>query len=566
MRRFAAGLFRLLLCVVFALNLFAQSPIHFRDASRELGMPSTKLPVWERWHLWDSVAGGIGLFDCDNDGRLDMVVVNDTNSERYLKGDGGELMVTLYHQEKNGKFVDITKAAGLTHRGWGMGVAVADYDNDGLLDLYVTGYGGNALYHNLGNCKFEDVTEKMGVAGGGFSTGAAWADYDRDGKVDLFVARYAHEDIRHPLPIPDKYKGVPVEGPWARDGEPDLLFHNLGNKPFEEVSKKAGVSEPNLLGLGAVWADYDNDGWPDLYVANDSGPQLLYHNNHDGTFEELGLALGVALASSGQVLGSMGVDFGDFDRDGKLDIFVTNFEEKDDNLYHNEGSLGFNDIAGPAKVAGPSHKLMGWGAGFVDFDNDGLPDMLAANGHIFPQYDAVPGESFAQPFLLYYNKGNRTFDEIATQAGLNDVLLPRRGAAFGDINNDGNIDMVVYNMGGPPTIFLNETKNSNHRAMFQLIGTKSNRAAIGARITAHVGKISMIEEVRGGSGYLSQNDLRLHFGLGASTVIDSIDITWPNGNHETLSNIPADAIYTIVEGEGKIKSKIPLPVVSAAKK
>src|SRR5581483_5072632 len=254
-----------LICVLAAVSQMRPASVptpKFVDVAKDIGITIPHISSAEKRYIVESISGGAGLIDCDNDGKLDIITVNGSTVERYKAG--GDPMITLYHQEDGVKFADITKSAGLTRKGWGMGVAVADYDNDGLPDIYVTGYGGNALYRNLGNCKFEDVTEKMGVGAGGFSTGAAWADYDRDGKVDLFVARYAHEDIHHPLPIPDKYKGVPVEGPWARDGEPDLLFHNAGNKPFEEVSKKAGVSEPNLLGLGAVWGDYDNDGWPDL--------------------------------------------------------------------------------------------------------------------------------------------------------------------------------------------------------------------------------------------------------------------------------------------------------------
>src|SRR5205085_7533612 len=312
----------------------------FRDIAKEAGLTGSHIAAPEAHYVIDSISGGVGLFDCDDDGRLDAVVVNGSTVERYRAG--GDPLVTLYHQEPDGSFKDITKEAGLTHRGWGMGVAVADYDNDGKLDLFVTGFGGSALYHGLGNCKFDDVTEKAGVAGSGCLTGAAWGDYDRDGYVDLFVSRYVHLDIEK---LPEfgsnekfcRFKGVLVQcGPWGMEGESDFLFHNRGDGTFEEVSRKAGVDDPkHRYGLGAVWGDYDNDGWPDLFVANDAGPNFLYHNKHNGTFDEVGLLTGVALSEDGQELGSMGVDFGDFDHDGRLDLYVTNFTDQPNNLYRN---------------------------------------------------------------------------------------------------------------------------------------------------------------------------------------------------------------------------------------
>ena len=520
----------------------------------------------KRRYVVEIMSGGVALFDCDNDGKLDIVVVNDSTLEHARQG--GDPMVTLYHQDANLKFTDITKQAGLTRRGWGMGVAAADYDNDGLPDLYVTGYNGNALYHNLGNCKFEDVTDKAGVAGGGFSTGAAWADYDRDGNVDLFVSRYVHTDINH-LPAPDSpgfiHKGLHVEGPWTMPGESDLLFHNRGDGTFEEVSRKAGVDDSaKRFGLGVVWGDYDNDGWPDLYVANDSGPKYLYHNKHDGTFEEVALLSGVALSAEGDELGSMGVDFGDFDRDGQLDIIVTNYASQPKDLYWNRGAQGFTDLTWDSQISKTALPFVGWGTGFIDFDNDGLPDILMANGHLYAEVDTIPYEvKYHEPILLYRNRGNRTFEDVSGPSGLNDgPLQSRRGVAFGDINNDGNIDLVVFNVGAPPSLFLNEARNRNPRVLFKLIGAKSNRAAIGARVTVTSATRSQIEEVRGGSSYLSSNDQRLHFGLASDTVMDKVEIRWPNGNIEVLRNVPADAIYTIVEGEG-IKNSIKLPAPDA---
>jgi hypothetical protein len=447
-----------------------------------------------------------------------------------------------------------------------MGLAVADHDNDGLPDLYVTGYGGNALYHNLGNCKFEDVTEKAGVGGGGFSTGAAWADYDRDGHVDLFVSRYIHTDAKNLGPIHTDYKGLVAEAPWGMSGEGDFLYHNRGDGTFEEVSKKAGVGDPEgRLGLGVVWGDFDNDGWPDLFVGNDTEPSYLYRNKHDGTFEDLALLSGAAVSAEGKAMGSMGVDTGDFDRDGKLDITVGTFAYQPNNLFHNQGDE-FNDITWAAKLGQATFRWVKWGTGFADFDNDGWPDILVAAGHIYTAIDTLPGEpQFREPMLAFRNTGKLTFDNVSDSSGVNDEpLQSRRGVAFGDLNNDGNIDAVVFNVGEPPSILLNDSKNANHRVMFKLVGTKSNKAAIGARVTITAGGITQMREVKGGNSYISQSDLRLHFGLGPDTVkIEKVVIRWPNGNTEELKDVAADAIHTVTEGAG-IKESTPLPPVSSA--
>ena len=515
----------------------------------------------------ESISGGIGLFDCDNDGRLDIVMVNGSTVDRYRQG--GDPMVTLWHQEPNGKFTDITQRAGLTRKGWGMGVAVADYDNDGNLDLYVTGYGGNVLYRNKGKCVFQDVTDKAGVRGGGFSTGAAWADYDRDGYVDLFVSRYVHFDMEH-LPVPGskqfcRYKGVAVQcGPWGMQGEGDLLFHNRGDGTFEEMSKKAGVSDPDgYYGLGVEWADYDNDGWPDLFVADDSTPKYLYHNEHNGTFKEIGMLLGAALDADGNALGSMGVDFADYDHSGRLSIFVSNFADQPNTLYHNLGAQGFDDVSWTSGLGQASYPLVGWGTGFFDMDNDGWPDLFVANGHVYPQMDEVMASApYRQPLLLYRNNRDGTFEEVAAAAGLGSISPnSRRGAAFGDIFNTGNVDVVITNMDGPPTLLMNRNQDGYHPVLFHLIGTKSNRAAIGARVTVRAGSLVQFDEVRAGSGYLSQNDLRLHFGLGSAAAMDAVEVRWPSGAVEHFAHLSGDAIYTIVEGKGVVDS-VPLRSLS----
>jgi enediyne biosynthesis protein E4 len=528
----------------------------FRDIAAESGLTVSHISSREKHYVVESMSGGVGLFDCDNDGRLDIVMVNGSTVDRYKEG--GDLLVTLWHQGADSKFTDITEKAGLTRKGWGMGVAVADFDNDGNLDLFVTSYGGNALYRNKGNCTFEDVTDKAGVRGGGFSTGAAWADYDRDGNVDLFVSRYVHVDMNN-LPAFGstrfcQFKGVPVQcGPWGMEGETDLLYHNRGDGTFEEVSKKAGVDDPEkYYGLGATWGDYDNDGWPDLFVADDATPNHLYHNNHDGTFNDDAMVGGIALNSEGQALGSMGVSWGDYDHSGRLSMFITEFADQPNTLYRNQGPHGFEDFAMQSRLGQPSLPLVGWGTTFFDMDNDGWLDLFVANGHVYPQMDTVKGSAaYAEPMLLHRNLRNGTFEDVSKEAGIADMpLKSRRGAAFGDIFNNGNIDIVVLNVGEPPSLLLNTNKASNHRVAFHLAGTKSNRAAIGARVTIHAGGIAQFDEVRGGGSYLSQNDLRIHFGLGASAKIDSVEVRWPTGKTETFKDVAADRIYTIIEEKG----------------
>jgi hypothetical protein len=553
------------IAVVILLFGFPQAPsvppMHFHDVGLQAGL--TTIPNFspDKRYLIETMGGGIALFDCDNDGKLDIVVVNDSTIERYLNG--GDLMVTLYHQDANLHFTDVTQSAGLTTRGWGMGVAIGDFDNDGLPDIYVTGYGHNVLYRNRGGCKFEDVTDRAHVGGGGFSVGAAWADYDRDGLLDLFVCRYVHSDI-HNLSKPGTrffdYKGVQIEVP-EMEGETDFLFHNRGDGTFDEVSEKAGVSNPEKRrGMGVVWGDYDNDGWPDLFVANDMGPNFLFHNQHDGTFEDVGLFTGVALNSEGRAMGNMAGDFADFDRDGKLDLVITRYGYQPLSLLRNEGTQGFKDVTWDAQIGHSYYAPVRWGTGFVDFDNDGWPDIFVANGNVGPILDSLPDElRYREPVQLFRNKGDGTFEEVADSTGLNDgPLQSRRGAAFGDINNDGNVDIVTYNSGGPPSLFINETRNSNHRVLFRLIGTKSNKAAIGARVVVYTSKMAQIDEVRGGGSYLSSNDQRLHFGLGADATMKKVEIDWPSGLKQELQNVPGDAIYTIVEGKG-IEGTVKLP-------
>ncbi|MBV9481161.1 MAG: CRTAC1 family protein [Acidobacteria bacterium] len=539
---------------------------HFEDIARQAGLTVSHISTAEKRYIVESMSGGVGLIDCDNDGKLDIITTNGSSVERYRQS-GGDLLITLYHQDADLKFSDITKQAGLTRKGWGMGVAVADYDNDGWPDIYVTGYGGNALYHNLGNCRFEDVSEKAGVAGGGFSTGAAWADYDRDGRVDLFVSRYVHVNMNKLPEIGSnekfcRYRGLLVQcGPWGMEGESDFLFHNRGDGTFEEVAKKAGVDDPNhYYGLGAIWGDYNHDGWPDLYVANDAGPNYLYRNKHDGTFEEEGLMEGAAVGGDGSEQGSMGVSWGDYDHDGRLDMLVTNFVNQSDTLYHNLGAKGFEDATVSSGLAKPTYPYVGWGTSFFDSNNSGWPDIFVANGHVYPQVDSIPAEAhYRQPMFLFRNRRDGTFEDVSAAAGLASMPLEsRRGAAFGDINNDGCLDIILLNVGSPPSLLLNHCDPANHRVLFKLVGTKSNRWAVGARVSLRTGKLMEFDEVRSGGSYLSSSDARLHFGLGTSPTMSEVRIEWPSGKTDVLQDLPADFIYTVVEGAG-IRDKIAFP-------
>jgi hypothetical protein len=528
----------------------------FRDIGRQAGLTTVPDSTTERRYVVETMGGGgIALFDCDNDGKLDIAVVNDTTIDRYLAG--GVPMVTLYHQDGSGEkihFTDITKQAGLTTRGWGMGIAVGDYDNDGLPDLYVTGYGHNVLYRNLGGCRFEDVTDRAGVKLGGFSTGAAWADYDRDGHIGLFVARYVNEDFHHlPALTPRAAANASdiLEVPDKMEGETDFLLRNRGDGTFEDVSVKAGVSnQAKLHGMGVVWGDYDNDGWPDLFVANDDGANYLFRNLGNGSFEDDGTSTGVAFGPNGEVYGNMAGDFGDFNRDGLLDLVTTRYRRQPISLYRND-KVSFTDAAAPMGLVQDTMAPVKWGIGFGDFDNDGWPDILIANGNFSSLTDGMETEvKFREPIQLFRNLQGRSFEDVANQAGLNaGSLQSRRGIAFGDINNDGNLDFVVFNVDGPPSLFINETRNANHRVLFRLVGSKSNRMAISVRISVTAGGMTQIDEVRGGGGYNSSNDTRLHFGLGKEAVMSKVEVRWPSGLQQEFRNVPADALYEIDEGE-----------------
>lgn len=562
-------------CLMFAALLLtaksvgAQTPtISFTDVSAASGINVPHVSSTDNRFIVESMSGGAALFDCDGDGFLDAATVNGSSVENYKKG--GDLFLTLYRQvdaatSKTPRFENITNAAGLTRKGFGMAVTAVDYDNDGNLDLFVTGFGGNAVYHGLGQCKFKDATEKSGLTGSGFMTGAAWADYDRDGDLDLFVARYVSLDLNN-LPVfgsspTCSFKGIRVQcGPRGLPGETDLFFRNKGDGTFEEVAAKIGLADAGkYFGLGAVWGDYDGDGWLDLYVANDGTPNYLYKNNRNGTFTETGLETGTSYSGAGVEQGSMGIAWGDYDNDGKPDIFVTNFDNEHNTLYRNLGAKGFLDVSLESKLGAVSKPYTGWGTSFEDFDNDGFLDLLVVNGHVYPQIELAKSESqmgFRQQILLHRNLGDGTFAETSKDAGLRDLpLRSRRGAAFGDLNNDGLIDALITNLGETPTVLLNSSDTNNQSVMLKLVQTKSNNLAIGAQVTLRTDKRTQIREVQAGASYLSQNDSRVYFGCGLNEKIETIEIRWSDGTNQTISNsaisnILPNRIYTITQNKG----------------
>ena len=559
---------RILLFTIFIFSaqfpVFAQkSAISFKDVSADSGITVSHISTPENRYIIESMSGGAAVFDCDGDGFLDVATVNGSSVENFKKG--GDLFLTLYRQidgatSATPKFENITEQANLTRKGWGMGITAVDFDGDGITDLFVTGFGSNAVYRGKGGCKYEDVTEKAGLKGIGFQTGAAWADYDRDGDLDLFVAGYVSLDLNN-LPVFGSaktcyYKAIRVQcGPRGLPGERDYFYRNNGSGTFEEIAEKIGVGDKEkYFGLGAVFGDYDNDGWLDLFVANDSSPNYLYKNNRDGTFSDVSFESGTAYSGDGGEQASMGAAFGDYDNDGNLDIFVTNFENEQNTLYRNLGGKGFLDVSVESKIAQPAKPFVGWGTAFVDFDNDGLLDLLMVNGHVYPQMEFVKNDTeagFKQHFLLQRNTGDGKFDDVTSVSGLRDLpLKSRRGAAFGDLNNDGLIDVVVTNLGEPPTILLNTTENDNQKVTFKLVQNGKNKDAIGARITLKTDKRSMIREVEAGASYLSQNDFRLHFGLGDGEKIQSVEVRWSDGKIETIGGATANRILTVTQNKG----------------
>ena len=535
------------------------SAVRFVDISDSAGIKFRHASAPEKKYIVESMSGGVALFDYDSDGCLDIyftnaLTVDAVNDPRSAPG-------ALYHNNCDGTFTDVTEKSGLAYPGWAMGVAAGDFDGDGHEDLYVTCLGPNHLYRNNGNGTFSEVTDRAGVEDQRWSSGAAFGDYDNDGALDLFVANYVDFKLSS-LPEFGKgkfceYRGIPVQcGPRGLPGAGDSLFRNKGDGTYENVSRKAGVADlEGRFGLSVVWTDVDLDGWADLYVANDTGPNFFYHNNQDGTFTEMGFLAGVAVDDDGIEQGSMGVAVGDYLHTGLLGIFVTNFSGEHATLYRHDSPLYFTDVSFPSKVAPPSSAFVSWGTSFFDYDNDGWPDLLVVNGHVYPQMEnATAGTTYRQRILLYHNEGNGTFAEVAAESG-ETLSTPRvsRGAAFGDLDNDGDIDVVINNLDGKPLILRNEGGNRNNWITIKTVGRGLNRDALGARVKVVSGDLVMWDEVRTSGSYLSSSDPRLHYGLGKRDRVDSIEVHWPDRNVELVQNAPINHFLTIEEGKGLSK-------------
>jgi hypothetical protein len=464
----------------------------------------------------------------------------------------------LYRNNHDGTFTDVTFKAGLNVTGWGQGVCVGDYDNDGWEDLYVTYYGKNRLFHNQ-NGVFTEVAEKAGVAGSGkaWGTGCAWVDYDRDGHLDLMIANYVDFNLATATAPGERascmWKGVPVMcGPRGLASAKNILYHNRGDGTFEDVTTKAHIDRTDgHYAFSVSTLDFDDDGWPDIYVACDSTPSILYRNNRDGTFTDVGVTAGAAFNEDGREQAGMGSTIGDYNGDGRLDIFKTNFSDDTSTLYRNNGDGTFDDVTTAAGL-GLYTKYLGWGTMFLDVDNDGWPDLLLVNGHVYPEVDKNNlGSNYEEPRILYHNLGKGTFADISAAAGPGiNARASSRGLAIGDLWNDGRISAVITNMNALPSLLVNQVRSANHWIAIRTIGTKSNRDGIGARISVTAGTRTLVDEVRSGSSYNSSSDLRVHFGLGSATKVNSVQIRWPSGLQEHFDNLPADSIQTLKEGSG----------------
>jgi hypothetical protein len=507
-----------------------------------------------RDYIVDTNGNGAAFFDYDNDDDLDALIVNGSTRERMPLG--GDQIVALYRNDGKGQFTDVTAAAGLAHRGWGMGACVADYDNDGFEDVYVTAFGPDVLFRNSGRGGFTDVTRTAGLGDTRWSMNCAFGDYDHDGDVDLYVANYvAFDETRAPKPgsLPNcRYGNLPVFcGPRGLTGEPDVLYRNDGGR-FTDVSAAAGIKDPGLYGFGVLFSDLDEDGWPDIFVANDSVPNQFYRNMRNGTFSEEGLLSGLAFSGDGREQASMGVDAGDYNGDGRLDLVVTNFSGDYSTLYENLGKGLFADVTHKAGLGVASLPYLKWGVGLVDLDNDGYLDLLVANGHVYPSADrSGQGTTFLQRMQLFRNMGGRRFEDVTDRVG-GPLLVEksRRGAAFGDYDNDGDIDALVVNMNDRPTLLRNDTPRGNHWVTIRLRGTRSNRDGIGARVRIQAGGRTHTMEVRSGGSYLSHNDTRVHAGVGSAARIDSVEIRWPSGVVDTAKGLSVDGFYVAEEGKG----------------
>jgi hypothetical protein len=510
-------------------------------------------------YLLETTGCGAAFIDYNNDGWIDVFLVNGTRLDG-MPPDQAKPSY-LYRNNQNGTFTDVTDKAGITLSGWGQGISVGDYDNDGFDDLFVSYYGKNALYRNKGDGTFTNIAEKAGVANNRsrWGSGCAFLDYDRDGNLDLFVASYIDLDLKTaPLPEtgPCLYKGLTVAcGPPGLPGGVNTLYRNKGDGTFADVSEESGIRKTNgTYGLGVLVADFNNDGWADIYVANDSAPAALYHNNKNGTFTDIGVEAGCAFSIDGKPQAGMGVSAGDYDRDGWLDIIKTNFSGDTPSLYRNNGKSAFDDVTFPAGI-GISTRWLGWGCGFVDLDNNGWLDIFLVNGHVYPEVERLTTEAgYAQRKVLFKNLQNSRFEDVSDAVGGAVVApTPGRGCAFGDYDNDGDIDILINPVNARPELLRCDSASKNNWIKIKAVGTKSNRSGIGARIRAVTEDGAQIDEVRSGGSYYSQNDLRVHFGLGKRDKVKSLEISWPSGKTETLTDIAANQIITIKEGSGLVK-------------
>jgi hypothetical protein len=539
------------------------------DITAQAGIGFSHASSADKKYIFESMSGGVILFDYDRDGWPDIYFTNAPTIAMALQGKTS--LGALYHNNHDGTFTDVTAKAGLTKPCLAMGGAVGDYDNDGWPDLYITCLGGNILYHNNGNGTFTDVTAKAGVGDGRWSAGASFGDYDGDGFVDLMVANYVDFHLND---LPQfgstpycKYRGVDVQcGPRGLKGAGDTLFHNNGDGTFTDVTKAAGLSNPDgYYGLGVIWADFNGTGRPDLYITNDSTPKFLYRNLGNGKFEEIGFESGTALSQEGSEQASMGIAIGDYNHSGRPSLYVTNFENENPDLYRNEGDWNFLEESFASGLALPALPWVKWGTAFVDLDNDGWLDLITANGHVYPQTDQMPSDpGYRQPKLLSMNQKDGMFCDASDQAG--PALQQKRvsrGLAVGDLFNNGNMDVVVNDIDGSPMLLRNHGVAGRHWVSFELAGSKSNRLALNARIKIVAAGMTQTDEVHSGGSYLSQNDLRIHFGLGAATKIDSVEIHWPSGAVEHLGSLEADRFYSVLEGKGIVPREEILPHPSA---
>src|SRR5437660_8636360 len=508
--------------------------------------------VENKKYILESTGCGCAFFDYDNDGWIDIFLLCGTR----LGGDPPEATNRLYKNNRDGTFTDVTEKSGLGAVGWASGVCVGDYNNDGFEDLFCTYFGQNRLYRNNGDGTFTDVTKAVGLWNDQprWGAGCSFVDYNRDGHLDLFVSNYVRFSFEH-APVPGEnsncnWKGVPVEcGPRGLPTGRHSLYRNNGDGTFTDVSQQAGIAKATeSYGMTVVAADFDEDGWPDIFVACDSTPSLLFMNNHDGTFREEGVVRGVSLSDDGMEQAGMGVGVGDYDLDGHLDLFKTHFADDANILYHNDGKANFEDATGSSRL-GVETRYVCWGAGIVDLDNDGLPDLFMVTGHVYPQVErTLPQYPNKTPRAVFRNLGKGVFEELIQEAGPGVAAAHcSRGCAFGDFDNDGDVDILVINLNEPPSLLRNDLGGKSNWIKVKLEGTKSNRSAIGARVLVHYRGKTQAQAVLSQSSFYSCNDPRLHFGLGNSTAAD-IDVYWPSGLHETFKQVKVNRLITIKEG------------------